>query len=77
MSKLDRLGWAGGVAFAAFAAPLGVRVSQAEALDRLSPHLPPAKPLSLRQNGAAVPPGGPAGGEALNPPGRLVPHQAT
>src|SRR3989442_1120115 len=47
MDKLDRLDWAGWIAFVAYGVRLGVRVSHPEALDLLHTHLPPVwKPLS-------------------------------
>src|SRR3972149_6425817 len=63
MDKLDRLGWAGGLAFRAFGTRVGIRVNQIEVLDRLESLLPPGwKPAthpvvdrlySLRVGGAS------------------------
>jgi hypothetical protein len=48
MAKLDRLGWAAAVSGTAFGVPLGVRVSEAAALDDVVPRLPPGlKPSDL------------------------------
>lgn len=47
MTKLDRLGWADGIAFTAHGVRLGVRVSRAEALDQVRATLPPgSRPLA-------------------------------
>ncbi|HXH09249.1 MAG TPA: hypothetical protein VNP04_05730 [Alphaproteobacteria bacterium] len=47
MTKLDRLGWADGIAFTAHGVRLGVRVSRAEALDQVRAALPPgSRPLA-------------------------------
>jgi len=47
MEKIDRLGWADGLAITAHGARLGIRVTRAAALDRLPGHFPPAwKPAS-------------------------------
>jgi len=63
MDKLDRLGWAGGMAFRAFGARVGIRVNEPGALDRIESLLPPGwKPAthpvvdrlySLRVGGAS------------------------
>jgi hypothetical protein len=42
MEKLDRLGWAAGLAFTAYGVRVGIRVSETEVLKRLEIHLPPA-----------------------------------
>jgi hypothetical protein len=41
LKRLDRLGWAAGVAFEAYGVRCGVRVSHADALDRVTSVLPP------------------------------------
>lgn len=41
MAKLDRLGWADGVAFVSHGARVGVRVSDPAVLDQLTAHFPP------------------------------------
>jgi hypothetical protein len=41
MEKIDRLGWAAGLAFISHGARIGVRVSDPAALKRLPDHLPP------------------------------------
>lgn len=41
MRKLDRLGWAAGVAFTAYGLRIGLRTSDSSALERLLPALPP------------------------------------
>jgi hypothetical protein len=41
MEKLDRLGWAAGLAFDAYGLRIGVRVNRPEALERLPERLPP------------------------------------
>ena len=41
MAKLDRLGWAAGMAFAAYGVRVGVRVSEPAALARVAERLPP------------------------------------
>ncbi len=41
MEKLDRLGWAAGLAFEAFGVRVGVRVNRAQALEMIGPLLPP------------------------------------
>jgi hypothetical protein len=43
MEKLDRLGWAAGLAFTAYGVRVGIRVSQAKVLKQLEIHLPPAR----------------------------------
>jgi hypothetical protein len=49
MEKLDRLGWAAGLAFTAYGVRVGIRVSEAEVLKRLEIYLPPARrPTSSR-----------------------------
>jgi hypothetical protein len=40
MEKLDRLGWTAGMSFTAYGVRVGVRVTQAEALNELIEHLP-------------------------------------
>lgn len=42
MNKLDRLGWAAGISLAAYGVRVGVRVSDAESLGRVTECLPPA-----------------------------------
>jgi hypothetical protein len=42
MEKLDRLGWAAGLAFTAYGVRVGIRVSETEVLKQLEIHLPPA-----------------------------------
>ena len=39
--KIDRLGWAGGIAFAAYGVRIGVRANQADVLTRLEEAFPP------------------------------------
>ncbi len=47
MAKIDRLGWAAGAGITAYGVRIGIRVSREEAVDLLTPHLPPGwKPLS-------------------------------
>src|ERR1044071_6205105 len=47
MERIDRLGWAAGMAFSAYGVRVGLRVTRAEALPALIPHLPPGwKPLA-------------------------------
>ena len=47
MEKIDRLGWAAGLAFTAYGVRVGIRVSEAEVLKRVGSHLPPGrKPAS-------------------------------
>lgn len=41
MEKLDRLGWARGLAFTSYGVRIGIRVNRIEILDRLQSHLPP------------------------------------
>lgn len=41
MAKLDRLGWAAGIAFVSHGVPIGIRVTDSAVLGRLTPHLPP------------------------------------
>ena len=41
MEKLDRLGWAAGMAFVSYGVRLGIRVSSPEILDRIEGVLPP------------------------------------
>ena len=41
MDKLDRLGWADGIAFVAYGLRIGIRVSDRDALDRIVALLPP------------------------------------
>ena len=41
MEKLDRLGWAAGIAFTAYGLSIGVRVSDRSALARIRELLPP------------------------------------
>jgi hypothetical protein len=41
MDKIDRLGWAGGIAFTAYGLSVGVRVSDASLLERVRALLPP------------------------------------
>ncbi len=49
MEKIDRLGWAAGLSMSAYGVRVGVRVNQAEALDKLQEHLPPGwKPSRVR-----------------------------
>src|SRR5436189_5388239 len=49
MDKLDRLGWAAGLAFDAYGLRIGVRVNRPEALECLSERLPPGwKPSSSK-----------------------------
>src|SRR6185295_969546 len=65
MAKIDRLGWAAGLAFVCHGAHIGIRVNDPEALERLLLHLPPgwkpaASPVvdhlcSLRVGGSARP----------------------
>lgn len=42
MEKLDRLGWAAGIAIVSYGVRIGVRVNRIELLDRVLPFLPPA-----------------------------------
>ena len=42
MAKLDRLGWAAGLAINAYGVRVGIRVNRADALERVLPRLPPA-----------------------------------
>jgi hypothetical protein len=47
MEKIDRLGWAAGLAFTAYGVRVGIRVSETEVLKRVGTYLPPAwKPAS-------------------------------
>ncbi|MDT5062872.1 MAG: hypothetical protein QOH63_3331 [Acidobacteriota bacterium] len=47
MAKIDRLGWAAGLSFVSYGVRVGVRVNDAQVLNRLSNHLPPGwKPAS-------------------------------
>jgi hypothetical protein len=49
MDKLDRLGWAAGIAFRAYGTRVGIRVSEREVLDRLEALFPPGwKPAKSR-----------------------------
>ncbi len=41
MEKLDRLGWAAGIAFSAYGLRIGVRVNNPEVLEQLLGRLPP------------------------------------
>lgn len=41
MDKLDRLGWEAGIAFVAYGLRIGIRVNQAQVLDRIMRLLPP------------------------------------
>jgi len=41
MEELDRLGWEAGIAFRAYGTHVGVRVNQADVLERLQPLFPP------------------------------------
>jgi hypothetical protein len=41
MEKLDRLGWAAGLSFVSHGVRIGIRVNDAEALERVAVHLPP------------------------------------
>src|ERR1051326_2406202 len=41
MAKIDRLGWAAGLAFESYGVRVGVRTNDPAALERLSSHLPP------------------------------------
>ncbi len=64
MEKLDRLGWAAGIAFTAYGLSIGVRVSDRSALERVRGLLPPgwrpaAKPTVRRLYSVVV--GGPTG----------------
>jgi len=45
MERIDRLGWAAGLAFASFGVRVGIRVSDPEVLRRLPPLLPPGSKL--------------------------------
>lgn len=42
MAKLDRLGWAAGVAFTSYGVRVGIRMTDSAILDRVVAHLPPA-----------------------------------
>ncbi len=45
MEKIDRLGWAAGIAFVCYGLRIGIRVSSPEIMDRIEGVLPPqAKP---------------------------------
>src|SRR5258708_40146781 len=47
MAKLDRLGWAAGIAIRSYGVRVGVRVNDPIVLDRFLPHFPPGwKPQS-------------------------------
>ncbi len=49
MEELDRLGWEAGIAFRAYGTRVGVRVNQADVLERLEPLFPPGwKPARSR-----------------------------
>ena len=49
MKELDRLGWEAGIAFRAYGTRVGVRVNQADVLERLEPLFPPgSKPARSR-----------------------------
>ncbi len=49
MEELDRLGWEAGIAFRAYGTRVGVRVNQADILERLEPLFPPGwKPARSR-----------------------------
>lgn len=50
MEKVDRLGWAAGLSFVSYGVRVGVRVSEAEVLGRVTERLPPG----WRQSRAAV-----------------------
>ncbi len=55
MQKIDRLGWAAGMAFTAYGRRVGIRVNDAAALERLPRHLPCGwKPAPPRPDGAPV-----------------------
>ncbi|HEU5238138.1 MAG TPA: hypothetical protein VFU37_13460, partial [Pyrinomonadaceae bacterium] len=41
MRKLDRLGWAAGIAFRSFGLRIGVRVTDARVMDQVFDRLPP------------------------------------
>src|SRR5687768_12585591 len=45
MAKVDRLGWAAGIAFRSHGARIGVRVSDPDVLGRVAQHLPPGARL--------------------------------
>src|SRR5690349_14718785 len=46
MEKIDRLGWAAGIAFSSYGVRVGIRTNDAAALPRLLPLLPPhCRPL--------------------------------
>jgi hypothetical protein len=48
MGELDRVAWAGGIAFLTHGIRVGIRVDDPAVLDRLPPHLPPGfKPLAV------------------------------
>jgi hypothetical protein len=47
MAKLDRLGWAGGLSFAAYGLRLGVRTNAVEFLPRLEAAIPPSWPRTI------------------------------
>lgn len=42
MEKIDRLGWAAGLAFTAYGVRVGIRVSETDVLKRVEIYLPPA-----------------------------------
>jgi hypothetical protein len=47
MEKIDRLGWAAGLAFTAYGVRVGIRVSETDVLKRVGIYLPPTwKPAS-------------------------------
>jgi hypothetical protein len=46
MEKLDRLGWADGIAFSCHGARIGIRVNDSSVLQRLSGYLPPGREAS-------------------------------
>jgi hypothetical protein len=41
MAKMDRLGWVAGFSFTAYGVRIGVRVNDAQMLDRVAEHMPP------------------------------------
>src|SRR6185295_10176403 len=41
MAKIDRLGWAAGLAFISYGARIGIRVTDPAVMERLLPYLPP------------------------------------
>jgi hypothetical protein len=45
MEKLDRLGWAAGIAFSCYGVRVGIRTNSPEALPILEPYLPPGRRL--------------------------------